>query len=211
MPFSSRSGMTASFRVLLRLEGHGGGSLGVLIRSYGEHWNPDFVDWGRPGRGTKGSLNGFIGGVRNPVYVNVWNQRGIYLLHHEWEVVYVGRASERALGNRLRGHLTDSLAGRWDTFSWFGTRGVTQRGVLSRIGERKNVSALDAIATLEAMLIAVAAHGRNRRRERFQVSASNTGGAENPRPLRSYLEEIRGGMRELRLAERLDDIEQSLA
>ena len=68
--------------------------------------------WGKPGRGNKGQLLGEFGTKRSPVVVDVWDQQGIYVLAHEWQVVYVGKADKVSLGTRLRTHLSDELAGR---------------------------------------------------------------------------------------------------
>src|SRR5579859_3028712 len=97
---------------------------GVLIRCFGEYWSPDRVDWGRRGPGGKGQLLGEYGPSRKRREVDVWSQRGVYILHDAWEVVYVGKADGTPLGSRLKSHLSDRHAGRWDRFSWYGAIGV---------------------------------------------------------------------------------------
>lgn len=99
----------------------------MLIRAYGEFWDPDVVAWGKRGRGQRGKLMGWFATVKRPTLVDVWDQRGIYVLHDDWKVVYVGKTGKTALGSRIRTHLSDDLAGRWDSFSWYGVRGVRAR------------------------------------------------------------------------------------
>jgi hypothetical protein len=96
----------------------------------------------------------------------VWDQRGIYVLQHDWRVVYVGRVTTGSLGSRLRNHRSDWLAGRWDRFSWYGTRGIKSDGTLGIIGQNKNVETTHAIKTMEALLISVA-EGLNRSHEQL--------------------------------------------
>ncbi len=172
--------------------------MGVLIRAYGECWSPDLVNWGTRGPGGKAELLGEFGGRRRPVMVDVWEQRGVYVLLHGWSVVYVGKADNVALGARLRGHLSDTLAGRWDTFSWYGIRGVRQNGTLGADMMGKSTSADELISTLESLLIAVMEPPRNRRREETPgATVLVQHGGERPRPVASYLDEIRRGIMDL--------------
>jgi hypothetical protein len=183
--------------------------LAVLIRAYGEFWSPDLVDWGKPGRGLKGKLEGWLGTQRKPVTIDVWDQRGIYVLQHEWRVVYVGKTGETALGARIRNHLTDRHAGRWDSFSWYGVRGVTAEGELSKQAIRKNVPTADAIASFEALLIAVTDPPGNRRMESIPgATLVRQSGRERPRPLRGLLEDIRQDIQGF--ASRLKAIEDAM-
>lgn len=181
----------------------------VLIQAYGEFWNPDLVDWGRRGQGQKGRLEGWIGTLRNPVSVDVWDQQGIYVLQHDWRVVYVGKTGKQALGARLRNHLTDRHAGRWDSFSWYGMKGITKQGSLSSEAEgHRQVQVDDAIAAFEALLIAVTEPPGNRRRESLPGAKLVTQiGQDRPRPIRGLLEDLRRDIQ--RLGERMDRIEGS--
>jgi hypothetical protein len=182
---------------------------GVLIRSYGELWSPDLVNWGKRGPGGHATLLGEFGPRRALTIVDVWDQRGIYVLLHEWQVVYVGKADGFVLGARLRTHLSDALAGRWDRFSWYGIRGVRKNGRLGADMGNKQTSASELISTFESLLIAVTEPPRNRRREEIPgATLVVQHGAERPRPAASYLEELRGGM--LAVSDRLDAIEGRL-
>jgi hypothetical protein len=97
----------------------------MLIRAYGQYWNPDIVDWGKQGPGNKGQLLGSGKWGATTIDIDVWDQHGIYVLHDEFRCVYVGQTSGQFLGKRLRDHLTDRFAGRWDMFSWFGIDSVS--------------------------------------------------------------------------------------
>lgn len=143
---------------------------GVLIRSFGEYWRPDRVNWGKPGPGGSGELLGEFGPARRRRTVDVWAQRGVYILHDAWEVVYVGKADGTDLGSRLKAHLKDRHAGRWDRFSWYGVIGVVsdgpKKGKLGTNPASKSVSTAELIDTLESFLLAVEPP-RNRRREKI--------------------------------------------
>jgi hypothetical protein len=115
------------------------------------------------------------------------------------------------LGARLRTgtHLSDSLAGRWDRFSWYGIRGVRKSGTLGADMGNKQTTASELISTFESLLIAVTEPPRNRRREEIPgATLVVQHGAERPHAPASYLEELRGGMRDV--VTRLDTIEPRL-
>ena len=93
-----------------------------LIKCYGEFWNPDIVDWGTQGKGNKGTLIGKI--KPSNKHIDFWESRGIHVLHDNFKTICVGKAIKSALGKRLRDHLSDRLAGRWDMFSRFSVSAV---------------------------------------------------------------------------------------
>src|SRR6266542_1963249 len=97
---------------------------GVLVRKL---WRDVVTRSGQLGEARPrwgGRLLGEFGRKSSLITVDVWEQQGIYVLWHEWQVMYVGKAISTALGSRLRNHLSDRLAGRWDRFSWYGIRTV---------------------------------------------------------------------------------------
>jgi hypothetical protein len=182
--------------------------MGVLIRSYGELWSPDLVKWGTRG-GSKTELLGEFGPRRSPIIVDVRDQRGIYVLSHEWRVVYVGKADKVSLVSRLNLHRSDHLAGRWDRFSWFGIRGALKTGKLGSEISTKNTTTTDLIKTFESLLIAVTEPPRNKRSEELPgAQLVLQAGAERPRPAASYLDELRGGVADV--ATQLEQIEKRL-
>jgi hypothetical protein len=84
-------------------------------------------------------------------------QRGIYALYADYELVYVGQTGggDDRLLVRLKSHLSDHLAERWNRFSWFGTQWVTQRQKLSTDTSSVNNKIKPALNMLEAVAIAI--------------------------------------------------------
>jgi hypothetical protein len=134
----------------------------ALVSAYGELWSRQAIDWGKRGRGQKGALLGEFGAKHVPTRVDVWNQEGVYILYADHAVVYVGLAHRAKLGPRLRGHRDDHLAGRWDQFSWYGMRGVLQDGTLGKSAVNKNVKTIEAVRTIEALMIRAAPTALNK-------------------------------------------------
>ena len=163
----------------------------MLIRAFGQLWNPEAIDWGKPGPNNRGTLRGRVRRDSRWYEIDFWEVRGIYVLHSDFKAIYVGKAIDRALGARLRDHLTDRFAGRWDMFSWFSlsTVAVTRQRVRSP-GQRQ-VTPGDVGSTLEALAILIADPALNRRRERITnaVQAEQVK-SPHPRTIRSYLERI---------------------
>jgi len=136
----------------------------MLIRAYGQFWNPDIVEWGKQGPGNKGKLLGSGKWATNTIEIDVWDQHGIYVLHDEFKCVYIGQTAGQFLGKRLRDHLVDRFAGRWGMFSWYGIDSVKANGKLRRAGARQ-VPPDELIRTIEALGILIADPPLNRRRE----------------------------------------------
>lgn len=68
--------------------------------------------------------------------VDFWDQTGIHALYGDYKLVYVGQAGlsdKSSIGNRLKTHTTNDLAGRWNMFSSFGLRKV---GTGNKLGAR---------------------------------------------------------------------------
>jgi hypothetical protein len=163
----------------------------VLIRAFGQFWNPETVAWGKRGPNNRGRLLGRVRRKGRWYSIDFWDARGIYVLHADFKTIYVGKAIDRGLGTRLRNHLTDRFAGRWDMFSWFSlsTVAVTDQRVRKPGG--RNVQPVTVGATLEALAILIADPALNRKRERF-ASAVQAEQVKSPYPmtLRAYLEHI---------------------
>lgn len=164
----------------------------MLIKAYGTFWNPEIIEWGSKGRGNSGKLLGtirFEDGTRKDI--NFWEARGIYVLHNEFRSVYVGKALATSIGTRLRDHLSDRLAGRWDMFSWYSasapkktTGGVTKPG-------KRQITPETYIDTFEALAILISDPLLNRKRESLE-GAFEAIQKEQPQPksVRSYLADI---------------------
>jgi hypothetical protein len=142
----------------------GSKSTPILIRTYGEFWNPELVDWDRSWR-----LLGKRRDVPKGADINVYEERGVYVLYMDYEPVYVGKADETSIGYRLQLHRQSQSKGpRWDRFSWFGIRGLRKNNVLRAINEGFHPKKSELIATLEALLIFTIDPRLNRRREKFK-------------------------------------------
>jgi len=118
-----------------------------IINAYGIYWNRNLVDWEK-------TLPDLLGiqqiGASN---VNFKEQKGIYLLHDNREIIYVGQAIGQSLGQRLRQHISDRLSGRWDRFSWFGFYPVKENGDLEIKQIFSSLSIQNLGDVLEAILI----------------------------------------------------------
>lgn len=121
----------------------------LLFRSRGLFWPISTIDSGS--RQLMGSRT--RGGRTDPV--NLWDQRGIYALYRDFNLVYAGQAVDRPLGVRLAEHLRDDREGRWDRFSWFGVKLETRGGFREGRG-RFHVDSGVAINHIEGLLIEVA-------------------------------------------------------
>jgi hypothetical protein len=136
----------------------------ILIKAYGEFWSPDIVNWERTWR---------LLGTRRPdskgPSINVYEQRGIYVLYNDFVPVYVGRSDKQSIGYRLQLHRESRRKGpRWDRFSWFGFKGIRKNGELGALNASAHSPTRELIATLEALLIIVIDPRLNARRERFK-------------------------------------------
>lgn len=126
-----------------------------IISSFGMFWRKDAIEWGP----TPKILGMQQIGAES---VDFFNQRGIYLLYDGREVIYVGRTSDRALGQRLYEHTKDRLSTRWDRFSWFGLLPISDEGKLGKMSDSYQATKL--IPALEAILIEALEPRQNRKR-----------------------------------------------
>lgn len=138
-----------------------------MIRTYGIHWNLDKVFMGR--QNNPGSLRGAASRSRNAVPVEFREQRGIYALYADYELVYVGQtgAGDDRLLKRLKAHTTDHLSERWNRFSWFGTQWVTGKHRLSSDTAAVHESIVATLNILEAVAIAISEPRLNLQRGRW--------------------------------------------
>lgn len=94
----------------------------MLIKNFGLFWGAEEVEW-NPGKGAKGSFR-LLGrqGANRPGrrLADFRHQQGIYILYNNHGPYYVGLTKKQGLGKRLKDHLTDGHAEKWNRFSWFG-------------------------------------------------------------------------------------------
>ncbi len=167
----------------------------MLIKAYRQYWNPDIVDWGKQGPSNKGKLHGDVKFKDNKaIAIDFWNAKGIYVLFDRFKCIYVGKALESSIGNRLRSHLSDRLAGRWDMFSFFTVSTINKTTKNTRdtndLGHRQ-VPRSVVVNSFEALAILVADPSLNRKREKFSDAMEAIQSKQpNPRTERNYYEEI---------------------
>lgn len=128
-----------------------------LIKTFGMYWNRSSVLW---------KNNPLVLGVeqKGAIPVDFSTQIGIYLLHDNREVIYIGQAIDQTIAQRLYQHTSDRLGGRWNRFSWFGLKGVRQDGRLIDIESETKTSISELADTLEAILVEALEPRQNRKR-----------------------------------------------
>lgn len=155
-----------------------------IFTSFGMYWRRNLIQWT-----SKPKLLGRQ--EIDSIPVNFNEQLGIYLLYDGREVIYVGRSTDRPIGRRLYEHTVDRLSTRWDRFSWFGLKPVTENGSLQGMPLTYNSSFM--IPALEAVLVEALEPRQNRKRG-DDLSAVEYMQAEDPqlrkRQLKSSLEEV---------------------
>lgn len=127
----------------------------AIISSFGMFWRRMEVDWVKSPKLMGRQMGGSVA-------VDFSGQTGVYLLYDGREVIYVGRAMERSIGKRLAEHTTDRMAARWDRFSWFGLKPVSEKGQLGDMPDK--LAADKLIPALEAILIEALEPRQNRKR-----------------------------------------------
>ncbi len=155
-----------------------------MIKSYGLFWRLDQVAWGSRGPGGTGRLLGAASRSANAHPVDFRNQRGIYALYADYDLVYVGQtgAGDDRLFNRLRRHRDNHLSERWNRFSWFGTQWVTQQNELSS-DTAKLTGTTDSVLNIrEAIAIAVAEPRLNLQRGKWGSAKNYIQYYLNPAP-----------------------------
>lgn len=139
----------------------------MLVQNVGLFWEKDDVYWG--GRNNPGCLLGKPCNQLRGNPIDFREQAGIYVLYADYQMIYVGQtgAKEQKLLFRLRQHLSDDLAGRWDRFSWFGIRRILKDGSLSQVNQSSHSNLDDVLNHMEAILIHAAEPPLNRQGGKF--------------------------------------------
>lgn len=139
----------------------------MLIHNYGLFWNASDIFWGAGSKA--GRLLGVPASNTTSEPVDFREQSGVYVLYADYELVYVGQvgSGNQKLFARLKQHTRDSLAGRWNKFSWFGIRWVKKNGDLASEADGKHSTQADVLNHIEAILIHAAEPKQNRQGGRF--------------------------------------------
>ena len=136
------------------VEGSGDKEAEGIITSFGIYWNREDVAW-------KARAKIWGQQKRDADIIDFGQQTGVYLLYNHGQIVYIGRAIERGLGLRLFEHTSDRLKSRWNQFSWFGLKPITEQGNLEDTPNQYTETLV--ISTLEGVLIEACETGQNRR------------------------------------------------
>ena len=131
-----------------------------LFHAFGLFWRKDEVDWA-PGKGKRSfALLGKRGDNRPKLTAaDFRRQNGIYILYGDYGPHYVGLTRKQGLGKRLKDHLSDSHAAKWDRFSWFSfgrvLRAKNADGLqtFAEVPSKQVVKPDSVIGDLEAILI----------------------------------------------------------
>jgi len=133
-----------------------------LLTAFGMNWRRELVVWSN-------TPNLYGQQQRGARKVNFSGQRGIYLLHDDRDVVYIGRAIDQTVGKRMSDHTTDRLNGRWNRFSWFGILPVREDGtIVDRAEVQTSVETI--VRLMEALLIESIEPPLNRKKRRRHPS-----------------------------------------
>ena len=168
----------------------------ILIKTYGEFWSPEVVNWDNGKHKLWGKLRADSPRQKS---INVWEQRGVYVLYEDFAPVYVGKADKQSIGHRLQLHRRSRRKGRrWNQFSWFGLKSLTKHGELKTPTLHAHAPTAELIATLEALLIIVIDPRLNARRERFKNAIPLYQSDEDkPREIDERLQTIENRLNEL--------------
>lgn len=147
----------------------------MKITSYGLFWREDEIDW-EPGKGRRDSfrLLGRVGANTGTIRIcDFRHQSGIYILYDDYGPNYVGLTRALGLGQRLKNHTSDRHAGKWDRFSWFGFKNISDnknQSGLSQLESGKDkvsTSQHTTIGDLEALLIVAMGTRSNKSKMKF--------------------------------------------
>jgi hypothetical protein len=62
----------------------------MLIRAFGQFWNPHTVEWGKQGPGNKGELPGKVRRNGSTYEIDFWRVKAVYVLRREGRLNYLG-------------------------------------------------------------------------------------------------------------------------
>lgn len=157
-----------------------------IVKSFGEFWNPDAVDWASK------DLQGTWSDAGVSRTNNFWSAKGIYVLYADFRPIYVGKAlaDSSGVGKRLADHLSDRLVARWDMFSWYSLSKPSKTSTSVNLAGGRHLSTKQMVETLEAIAILITDPPLNRKRESLAgaIQVEQVGGPL--RTIRSYLQEL---------------------
>jgi hypothetical protein len=165
----------------------------LIIRSFGMYWQRNLVSWHK-------DPHLFGKQPYATTQVDFMKQIGIYTLYDYHSPIYIGRTTEKRLGQRLFEHTKDKdrIGNRWNRFSWFGLLDVKEDGNLCENFPIMSLS--NIIGAFEALLIEVLEPSANRKGgdnlkglEYNQGSDSALNEQEIKKKVLDYEKQLRGG------------------
>jgi hypothetical protein len=126
-----------------------------IISCYGQSWRRDRVQW-KPGPEIIGCQ------FQESTKIDFCGQIGIYALHSENDSVeFVGDTGNSNLGDCLFEHTQGRLSGRWQRFSFYGFRPISDDGSLGQLDVASKSAA--SLASMRSILVEVANPRANKR------------------------------------------------
>lgn len=164
----------------------------MLLKCFGEFWNPAIIDW------SKEELLGHIKDDKHTYEIDFWGARGVYVLYENFRPIYVGK-SEVSIGDRIAKHLGNRLAGRWDMFSWYSPDKINKTTCTLNRPNVRNSGISSIIKTFESIIILSTAPPLNRKYENIPGAQFVKQKDNAPhKSTRQYLQEISSGVSDLR-------------
>lgn len=138
----------------MRAESEAAKSKGIIkTEAFGLYWDRSAVNW-------ESGSNSLLGQQsKGAQTVDFADQDGIYMLHDDRDIMYVGKTytpdkENYGLYRRLKAHNDDPRKTvYWNTFSWFGFRPVSEDGQLLQASSNATVESV--INVIEAIFIEV--------------------------------------------------------
>lgn len=124
---------------------------------FGMYWDRNLIAWE-----TDSQLLGSQ--YYNSQPINFTNQKGVYVLYHDRDLIYIGQAFDRSIFTRLREHTQQRLRSRWNRFSWFGIYDLNETGVLDTSDINYNYESNKIIDGVESLLIEICEPPQNRKK-----------------------------------------------
>ena len=94
-----------------------------IIGAYGRMWSRAKFEQ------KKYAMIGKLTNAKKTQPVNLFTERGIYVLYKGYEIVYVGQTTNPIAG-RLKAHTKGNI--QWDSFSWYGIDNVLGNGQICK-------------------------------------------------------------------------------
>ena len=136
-----------------------------LISNYGLYWRVEDVFWGAPRN--PGSLLGISANAKKMRPIDFREQRGVYVLYSDFDLLYIGQVHRQGFLSRLIQHRKEDIGHRFNRFSWFGIRKINRDGSLGMLADAAHSETGNVLNHIEAILIYTAEPSFNRQGGKF--------------------------------------------